>query len=96
MCIRDRRYDLTLPLSRYYAANRNELPNPFKVIQTDRVYRAERPQKGLSLIHIYGVGQAVRSRASCHVIRVQGTARAAAGSNGEVLLAVFPVSYTHL
>ena len=40
------RYDLTLPLSRYYAANRNELPNPFKVIQTDRVYRAERPQKG--------------------------------------------------
>ena len=35
------RYDLTLPLSRYYAANRNELPNPFKVIQTDRVYRAD-------------------------------------------------------
>ena len=34
------RYDLTLPLSRYYAANRNELPTPFKVIQTDRVYRA--------------------------------------------------------
>ena len=27
-------------------ANRNELPSPFKVIQTDRVYRAERPQKG--------------------------------------------------
>ena len=40
------RYDLTLPLSRYYAANRSVLPNPFKVIQTDRVYRAERPQKG--------------------------------------------------
>lgn len=40
------RYDLTLPLSRYYAANRNELPTPFKVIQTDRVFRAERPQKG--------------------------------------------------
>ena len=40
------RYDLTLPLSRYYAANRNELPSPFKVIQTDRVSRAERPQKG--------------------------------------------------
>ena len=40
------RYDLTLPLSRYYAAHRNELPAPFKVIQTDRVYRAERPQKG--------------------------------------------------
>jgi len=42
------RYDLTLPLSRFYAANRNELPTPFKVIQTDRVFRAERPQKGRS------------------------------------------------
>jgi len=40
------RYDLTLPLSRYYAANRANLPSPFKVIQTDRVFRAERPQKG--------------------------------------------------
>ncbi len=40
------RYDLTLPLSRYYAANKDKLPQPFKVIQTDRVYRAERPQKG--------------------------------------------------
>ena len=40
------RYDLTLPLSRYYAANREQRPAPFKVIQTDRVYRAERPQKG--------------------------------------------------
>ena len=30
------RYDLTLPLSRYYAANREQLPAPFKVIQTDR------------------------------------------------------------
>ena len=40
------RYDLTLPLSRYYAANRANLPVPFKVIQTDRVFRAERPQKG--------------------------------------------------
>ncbi|MCR5063962.1 MAG: ATP phosphoribosyltransferase regulatory subunit [Treponema sp.] len=42
------RYDLTLPLTRFYAANRNELQFPFKVIQTDRVYRAERPQKGRS------------------------------------------------
>lgn len=40
------RYDLTLPLSRFFAANRNELQFPFKVIQTDRVFRAERPQKG--------------------------------------------------
>ncbi|MBE6361984.1 MAG: histidine--tRNA ligase, partial [Treponema bryantii] len=40
------RYDLTLPLSRFFCANKNELQFPFKVIQTDRVYRAERPQKG--------------------------------------------------
>ncbi len=40
------RYDLTLPLTRYYSNNRAKLPNPFKVIQVDRVYRAERPQKG--------------------------------------------------
>lgn len=40
------RYDLTLPLSRYYANNRNELISPMKCIQIDRVYRAERPQKG--------------------------------------------------
>jgi len=40
------RYDLTLPLSRYYACNRNNLSTPFKVIQLDRVFRAERPQKG--------------------------------------------------
>ena len=40
------RYDLTLPLSRYYANNRNSLPSPFKCIQIDKVYRAERPQRG--------------------------------------------------
>ena len=40
------RYDLTLPLSRYYAANRANLPAPSKVIQTDRVFRAERQHKG--------------------------------------------------
>ncbi len=40
------RYDLTLPLSRFYANNRNSLPTPFKVIQADKVYRAERPQRG--------------------------------------------------
>ena len=40
------RYDLTLPLSRFYSANASSLPTPFKVIQTGRVYRAERPQKG--------------------------------------------------
>ncbi len=40
------RYDLTLPLSRYYASNKDKLLAPFKCIQIDRVYRAERPQKG--------------------------------------------------
>ena len=40
------RYDLTLPLTRYYANNRDHLPSPVKCIQMDRVYRAERPQKG--------------------------------------------------
>ncbi len=40
------RYDLTLPLSRYYANNRSNLILPLKTIQIDRVYRAERPQKG--------------------------------------------------
>lgn len=40
------RYDLTLPLSRYYANNKADLVLPFKTIQIDRVYRAERPQKG--------------------------------------------------
>ncbi|MBQ8846349.1 MAG: histidine--tRNA ligase [Lachnospiraceae bacterium] len=40
------RYDLTLPLSRYYACHRADLPAPFKCIQIDQVFRAERPQKG--------------------------------------------------
>jgi histidyl-tRNA synthetase len=40
------RYDLTLPLCRYYANNRAELTIPFKCIQIDKAYRAERPQKG--------------------------------------------------
>lgn len=40
------RYDLTMPLSRYFANNRQFLPMPFKAIQIDQVFRAERPQKG--------------------------------------------------
>ncbi len=40
------RYDLTLPLSRYYANHANELPSPFKALQMGSVWRAERPQKG--------------------------------------------------
>ena len=46
LCDMGLRYDLTVPLSRFYAANKDKLPTPFKVIQTDRVFRAERPQKG--------------------------------------------------
>jgi len=46
LCDMGLRYDLTLPLSRYYAANRASLNTPFKCIQVDRVFRAERPQKG--------------------------------------------------
>lgn len=40
------RYDLTLPLSRYYAANAATLPQPFKALQIGPVFRADRPQKG--------------------------------------------------
>lgn len=40
------RYDLTLPLCRYFANNRANLMLPFKAIQIDRVYRAERAQRG--------------------------------------------------
>lgn len=40
------RYDLTLPLSRYYAANAEQLPNPFKAMQIGPVWRADRPQFG--------------------------------------------------
>ncbi len=40
------RYDLTLPLSRYYANNTQNLQMPFKALQTGNVFRAERPQKG--------------------------------------------------
>lgn len=40
------RYDLTLPLSRYYANNANNLPSPFKALQMGNVWRADRPQRG--------------------------------------------------
>lgn len=46
LCDMGLRYDLTLPLSRYYANNREKLVLPAKCIQIDKVYRAERPQKG--------------------------------------------------
>ncbi len=40
------RYDLTVPLCRYYSAHKEELPSPFKALQTGPVWRADRPQKG--------------------------------------------------
>lgn len=40
------RYDLTVPLCRYYANHSAELPSPFKALQTGNVWRADRPQRG--------------------------------------------------
>lgn len=40
------RYDLTVPLARYYSNHANELPSPFKALQIGNVWRADRPQKG--------------------------------------------------
>jgi histidyl-tRNA synthetase len=40
------RYDLTVPLARFYASHRGELPSVFRSVQIAPVWRAERPQKG--------------------------------------------------
>lgn len=40
------RYDLTVPLARYYSNHANELPSPFKALQMGNVWRADQPQKG--------------------------------------------------
>lgn len=40
------RYDLTVPLSRFYSNNANDLPSPFKALQIGSVWRADRPQLG--------------------------------------------------
>ena len=40
------RYDLTVPLSRYYSNNAASLPSPFKSLQMGSVWRADRPQRG--------------------------------------------------
>ena len=40
------RYDLTVPLCRFYSNNANELPSPFKALQIGSVWRADRPQRG--------------------------------------------------
>ena len=40
------RYDLTVPLVRFYSNNANNLPSPFKALQMGNVWRADRPQRG--------------------------------------------------
>lgn len=40
------RYDLTVPLARYYSNHANDLPSPFKALQIGNVWRADRPQRG--------------------------------------------------
>ncbi|MCI8589555.1 MAG: histidine--tRNA ligase [Clostridiales bacterium] len=40
------RYDLTVPLARFYANNKEKLPTPFKALQIGNVWRADNPQKG--------------------------------------------------
>ncbi|MBE5847284.1 MAG: histidine--tRNA ligase [Lachnospiraceae bacterium] len=40
------RYDLTVPLVRYYSNHANDLPSPFKALQMGNVWRADRPQRG--------------------------------------------------
>mgnify|MGYP003297475082 CR=1 FL=1 len=46
MCDSGLRYDLTVPLARFYANNNDNLPSPFKALQIGDVFRADRPQKG--------------------------------------------------
>lgn len=40
------RYDLTVPLARFYANHANDLASPFKALQIGNVWRADRPQRG--------------------------------------------------
>lgn len=46
LCDLGLRYDLTVPLARYYASNQGDLPAVFRAIQIGPVWRAEKPQKG--------------------------------------------------
>lgn len=46
LCDSGLRYDLTVPLSRYYANNQAKLTTPFMAMQIGNVWRADRPQKG--------------------------------------------------
>ena len=43
------RYDLTVPLSRYYSNNANELPSPFKALQMGNVWRADVPREAVTV-----------------------------------------------
>ncbi|HAM14863.1 MAG TPA: histidine--tRNA ligase [Eggerthellaceae bacterium] len=40
------RYDLTVPLARFYANNKEQLPSPFRALQVGAVWRADQPAKG--------------------------------------------------
>lgn len=46
LCDLGLRFDLTVPLARFYASHRGELPSVFRAVQVAPVWRAERPQKG--------------------------------------------------
>lgn len=46
LCEEGLRYDLTVPLARFFCKNRETLTSPFKSIQIDESFRAERPQRG--------------------------------------------------
>ena len=46
LCDLGLRYDLTVPLARFYANNQGQLPAVFKAMQMDSVFRADRPQSG--------------------------------------------------
>ena len=59
------RYDLTLPLSRYYSNHANELPSPFKALQIGSVFRADRPQR-LAEIDLILATTTVLSRLDFH------------------------------
>jgi histidyl-tRNA synthetase len=42
------RYDLTVPLARFYSNHANDLPSPFKALQMGNVWRADRPQRDVT------------------------------------------------
>lgn len=66
------RYDLTVPLVRFYANHANELPSPFKALQIGNVWRADRPQRGRfrqfsSVISISWVSRPILLRSSLYL-----------------------------